>query len=126
MTRQSKESPRVTRGVFDNAEDAAEFTPRAWLQKRKTVAATFPAKRNRPFDVLEINLQEGDWEHTVVWLAAKIGSGIAEAPLDGWGNPNGTMSWVQFDRLIEGLQRVRAEAERMGLRTPRRQPRAAK
>jgi hypothetical protein len=121
MKRQQTTSAKVTVSVNTDPEDAAQFTPDTLLQRPRIITVELPASKPKAIDAISLMLQEGDWEHTVIWMTGKVQSGLSSAPRDGW-SFNGTIRCDQLDRWILALQTIAREADKLGLRTPRSIP----
>lgn len=91
------------------------------LPKPLRVTVTLPATARGAFDQITVTLCEGELTHDLIHLRGEVNPGIPAARNDGF-QFGGCIRPDQVERLILALQLAAAEADKLGLRTPRPVP----
>lgn len=87
----------------------------------KELTVTFPATRHDVDDSITITIAEGDVTRETIFLSGEVKGGIPQASGEKV-TLSGGLRVDQLGRFISALQRAAAEAQRLGILTPRSMP----
>lgn len=90
----------------------------AQLPKPQRVTVTLPATARGACDHIVVTIREGELTRDNIHLSGEVASGTPEKKGDGF-EFAGCIRPDQIERLILALQLAVAEADKLGLRTPR-------
>jgi hypothetical protein len=92
------------------------------LTTPQRVTVTLPETSRRARDGVEVMICEGELGREYIHLSGRVYGGLGMRYNDNVALTGGCITGGQLDRLILALQLARAEADKLGLRTPRSIP----